>query len=246
MAWPSQIRKSWNLYSYVQNRTMTFVDRNGNWATPVHAQIGTFALQGYLSPGELKDIINRQYIMDSDWSPNHSFLHALRNGNARQSSTEASQLMWNSVASNMNEASGLLHSGGRFSDLSIVFLGDAIHTVQDYTSPMHTTASGELLPWLGLGAHTLGALGHYMGESTPDHDWSRIGWAIRLTMAAYMQANPQHAAANGLTEATFNKQAEQRISQYVDWFYLGTSTLSPGMIDAARQCALGNPAACDF
>jgi RHS repeat-associated protein len=60
--------QSWNLFSYVRNRPTRFVDIGGNWATDVHAQIVTFALQGYLSAGELQELVNRQYVMDADQS----------------------------------------------------------------------------------------------------------------------------------------------------------------------------------
>ena|SRR5579871_1621440 len=82
-------------------------------------------------------------------------------------------------------------------------------------------------------------------EASPMADWSRIGEAIRLTMAAYMQANPTAAAQHGLTDKTFDAQAQKRIEDYVHWFYQGSSFANNDIAEeAARQCALGNPAAC--
>jgi hypothetical protein len=76
-------------------------------------------------------------------------------------------------------------------------------------------------------------------------DWSRIGQAVRLTMAAYMQANPVEAAEHGLNDQTFDAMAQKRIQDYVHWFYQGSSFMNNGVKEeAARQCALGNPAAC--
>jgi RHS repeat-associated protein len=45
--------QSWNRYSYVQNRPLSFVDGNGKWATPIHGDIVRTALQGYVNPGML-------------------------------------------------------------------------------------------------------------------------------------------------------------------------------------------------
>jgi len=237
--------QSWNLYSYVRNRPLRFVDVGGNWATEVHAQILTFALQGYVSAGELQHLIDRQYIQDKNWNrPQDQFMHAMSNGTTKppQSSAEATTKMWSFVADDIQEANATLHADSTFSDRSLVLLGDAIHAVQDYTSPMHRTDAGEAIPWTG---YSLGAVHHWAGESSPNRDWARIGWAVRLTMAAFMQANPEQAKARGLTDRTFEKEAQKRISEYVRWFSSATGANKSHMDeDRARQCALGNPAAC--
>ena len=134
-------------------------------------------------------------------------------------------------------------ANGDFTAAGLAALGDAIHTVEDYTSPMHTSTTGEALVWRGA-LH--GGLAHWEGEASPMADWSRIGQAIRLTMAAYLQANPVEAGKHGLTNKTFDVQAQGRIEDYVRWFYAGSDFQQSSVIqeDAARQCALGNPAAC--
>ena len=241
--------QSWNLYSYVRNRPTRFVDRNGNWATDVHAQLVTAALQGYVSAGELRQLVRQQYIMDQDQWPADQYMHAMANGQARppQSSSAAAGQMWDWVAWNMNDANANLRRDGSFSDLSLLRLGNAIHTVQDYTSPEHVSAAGQLLPWNG--SFRFGAAIHVLGEISPDEGWAGIGQAIRLTRAAFMQANPAQAASHGLTSATFEKEANRRINDYVDQFYNGIRIAAGETFErqreGARQCALlGNPAAC--
>jgi RHS repeat-associated protein len=241
--------QSWNLYSYVRNRPTRFIDTNGKWATDVHVQITTFALQGYVSAGELAQLNDRQYVMDANQSPNVQYKHAMSGGGP---GNEALNNMWGFVASRMSDAAEIVFAhGGNFSWNSLNALGDAIHTVQDYTSPMHTT--GDFMPMVWNGGFWPPTkwgpgLAHWEGEASPIADWSRIGFAIRLTMAAYMQANPEAAAKNGLTDETFDSQANKRINNYVNWFYQNSSFGEGQNIireDAARQCALGNPAACD-
>lgn len=83
----------------------------------------------------------------------------------------------------------------------------------------------------------------------PSQDWSRIGYAIRLTMAAYLQSGAGcEAGRQCLTTANFESQVTKNIEDYVDSFYHQFVPLGPGndaiQEDAARQCALGNPAAC--
>jgi hypothetical protein len=119
-------------------------------------------------------------------------------------------------------------------------------TGKGWASP-HTSASGKPFVWYGVTADPLGALEHWQGENKPNDNWADFGWGIRLTMAAFMQANPTLAAKKGLTETTFDAEANQRISTYVNNFYRmsgNVMSVDPLQQDAARQCALGNPAAC--
>jgi RHS repeat-associated protein len=239
--------QSWNLYSYVRNRPTRSVDVGGNWATDVHAEIVTVALQGLVSAGELKQLVAEQYVMDKNQAPEFQYRHAMSNGQSDppQSAGEASNKMWDYVATMMGGASATLGSNGQFNSVSLAYLGDAIHTVEDYTSPMHTSPSGDPLPWYGA-SH--GGFRHWQGENSPSDSWAGFGQAVRLTMAAFMQVNPELAKKNGLTEATFNAEADRRISQYVENFFrMSGNVMSTDHVkeEAARQCALGNPAACD-
>jgi len=61
--------------------------------------------------------------------------------------------------------------------------------------------------------------------------------------------NPQQAARQGLTEKTFEIEFQKNIMAYVDWYYATRPAYTrsgPIAEDAARQCALGNPAACNW
>lgn len=238
--------QSWNLYSYTRNRPTRSVDIGGHWATDVHAEIVTAALQGYVSAGELKQLVAEQYVMDKNQDPEFQYRHAMSNGQSTppQSAQEASEKMWDFVATMAAGAHATLGSDGQFNSVSLAYLGDAIHTLEDYTSPMHTSSSGQPLPWYGA-AH--GGFKHWQGENSPSDSWAGFGLAIRLTMAAFMDVNPVLAAKKGLTAATFDAQANQRISDYVERFFrMSGNVMSSNNVaeEAARQCALGNPAAC--
>jgi hypothetical protein len=149
-----------------------------------------------------------------------------------------------SVATDIGVASALLGPDGSFTGGSLTYLGEAIHTLQDYTSPAHTDTNGDPLPWHGIG---IGSITHFARESTPERDWAAIGLAVRLTMAAFLEADPTAAEKHGLTKDNFDQQAAQRISDYVSWYYsLPMFDNYRSIVDeeAARACALGNPAAC--
>jgi RHS repeat-associated protein len=137
--------QSWNLYNYVLNNPLRLVDNNGLWATDVHAQIVTYSLQQYVSAGELNTLRARQYSMDADQSD--QIRHAM--ANQGQSSLDALNAMWQFVASQMGVASQNVGSGGALDATGIGALGAAIHTVEDYTSPMHTDSNFMPLVWTG-------------------------------------------------------------------------------------------------
>jgi len=239
--------QSWNLYSYVRNRPTRFVDRNGNWATELHGDIVTAALQGYVSAGDLRQLVQQQYVMDRNQGSADSYQHFMY-GNGENPAT-ASQNAWSFIANHLEAASAGVNASGGFTGGSIIAFGDALHTIQDYTSPMHTNNFGEPKLWRGLARENFGALWHASGEDSPTDNWYRFGEAIRLTMAAFLQVNPVAARNAGLTEATFDQEVAKRISTYVQNYYapthlFGTSSGAAVKEDAARQCALGNPAAC--
>src|SRR5438094_6302520 len=126
----------WNLYSYVRNRPTRSVDVGGNWATDLHAEIVTFALQGYVSAGELQELVNRQYVMDSDQSDQSR--HFMQNAGEHDPS-KAAEDAWTFVADNMNTASENVGANGQLNKTGLDALGNAIHTVEGFTSPCTPT-----------------------------------------------------------------------------------------------------------
>jgi RHS repeat-associated protein len=240
--------QSWNLYSYVRNRPTRFVDLGGKWPTELHVQFISVALHGYLSPGEIAHLQARQWVMDSkaNQGPEKSYMHAMRNGKSNETVDQAKADIWGFVAGKMEAASS---TDSKFTDQQLDALGDAIHTAQDFTSPTHTDRLGNPLPWQGLPTEGpfYDAYEHALGEASPANDWSRFGDAIRVTLAAFVQANqrnPNFTKQTGLTAENYEAEADRRISIYVREFFYFNSTQNPIAEDAARQCALGNPAAC--
>jgi RHS repeat-associated protein len=240
--------QSWNLYSYVRNRPTRSVDVRGNWATDIHAEITTFALQDYVSAGELKMLVNEQYVMDRDQSDQSHHAMAMKG----QSAKDAENAWEGYVESKMTVVSQGLNPDGSFTANAIRALGDAIHALQDYTSPMHTDANFNLMVWTG--GRAPGQWGtdmhHYQGESSPDQDWARIGLAVRLSMAARLESGAAcEPGKRCLSAANFESEYDRDVTHLVESYYntvpdyQRTRDISE---DEARQCALGNPAACPF
>ena len=95
----------------------------------------------------------------------------------------------------------------------------------------------------GVGRLDLAA---FASASTSPGTWSRIGFAMRLTMAAYLQSGAGcEAGKRCLTAADFESEFRKNVEDYARQFYLlDVRSGSPPAVDAARQCALGNPSAC--
>lgn len=67
-------------------------------------------------------------------------------------------------------------------------------------------------------------------------------------MAAFLQSGAAcESGKTCLTNANFESEVTKNIENYVHSFFGSLSQLgaNPAQEDAARQCALGNPAACD-
>jgi len=233
--------QSWNKYSYVRNRPTGFVDVNGNWATGIHVTITTAALQDYVSPKELEILVNQQRDMDNNHNNDRDqYMHAMSNGRANppQTAADAKQQMEVFVSWKMREARANLNKDGTFSKTSLVHLGNGIHTLQDTTSSVHMQ-NGSPLPWNGKAD---GGLTHYLGENSMSDDWGGIGQAIRKSMSALMDANPENAAKHGLTEKSFEGEVSKQVDKLINHTYFDSEIER----ESARQCALtgGQGAAC--
>jgi hypothetical protein len=148
------------------------------------------------------------------------------------------------IADNMQAATNGVSPDGKMSSSALDHLGDAMHTLEDMTSPMHTTDDGTPMIWEGVGSMGSKGIAHWAGENDPSDSWARFGWAVRLTLAAYVQTNPVAAAKHGLNADNYENEANRRISGYISRIYEANGSRHSREEEAARQCALGNPAAC--
>ncbi len=234
--------QSWNLYSYARNRPTIAIDVGGAWYTPVHKQMIEIALGGLMSAGEIAQLQHRQDVMDAhadDMSDQRDHYMAVPLQDPQVARHNADK----SIQDHIDRASQGVDPSGNFSSAALDALGDAMHTLQDMTSPMHTTDNGTPRTWEGEGFLWHKGVPHWMGENDPSASWARFGWAIRLTLAAYVQTNPVAAAKHGLNADNYEREANRRISDFIDSYYIIKG--DPVAEDSARQCALGNPAACN-
>jgi hypothetical protein len=210
-----------------------FVDSNGNWATSLHENLTLVALSGLLSAGQLRTINQQHHAMDQASFQGNSptFDHAMLDKG--QGQDVGQRLMGNSIQINLRLATGLGTSA------ALKSFGRALHTIQDFYSPAHTTDSGQLLEWSGYS----GDLAHRFREDSFADSWFRFGQAAKATLRAFIQVDPVGAMNAGLTPVTLEAILRRRVGDALDVYFLGSSA-TVAEREAALLCALGTSAAC--
>ena len=160
--------QSWNIYAYVGNNPMKFVDVNGKWKTEIHNAIINGAFLNLSGPqlGVLRAAsIRVDGFMNGGQTSENAYKHGMR-GNF-QSREQARELADNFISEHERNAAGIAKQSGGVSSAALDEFGTALHTVTDRLSPTH---AGEQL-WTGAGesgATTIlgGVIGYIVGAAT--------------------------------------------------------------------------------
>ena len=127
-----------NLYGFNNNSPLNYIDPNGRWPTgifaskTVHQESINRALK-FLSESDRKILRDQQVVADKDQSIEGSFKHAMRAPN--QTVNEARRLANQFIRVEIRAAQ-CLESQGEHRE-AFIRLGNAIHALQDATSPAH-------------------------------------------------------------------------------------------------------------
>ena len=140
------------------------VDNNGLWPTgkygspKVHQNSIARTLDNFFSPEDILILQGQQAIMDADESLEGAFKHAM--SAPGQPAWYARFLAENFVRNEITAAQDCEHAGGRSNHIiAMQHLGNAMHTLQDATSPSHKGFQ----TWYG--EYHLSAISHVLGEN---------------------------------------------------------------------------------
>jgi RHS repeat-associated protein len=148
---PIRFADGTNSYRYVDDSVVNEIDPFGLWSTDAHHQL----IWNALHPCNVSNADIWQIQQGSDFDdrfdfqgPEWSFMHAMRNGSANQSPDDAKRQTAQFVADQMRGATSVYQAGGN--DQAMFLFGVAMHPLMDETSPAHTDAQGNPIPWCGL------------------------------------------------------------------------------------------------
>ena len=120
-------------------------------------------------------------------------------------------------------------------DKALKYFAMAAHTLADLGSPSHADSDGTPTVW-GLAPNQWGHdIAHVRGESDEGLDWWGIGQSYRNVAAGWKASFPEEKQPDP------QKAIQQDVDNYFNSRGAKASHLDEG---AARQCALGNLAAC--
>lgn len=146
--------QSWNRYSYTYNNPLAYVDHNGKWPTKIHEQIIDKAFPGLSAAqrGELKRISSWVDRIPGGQTKAHNHEHAMKSPG--EDPVAAKRAIDQNIQG--HEQAAQKSQGGtpeHASDIKTSALdefGQALHTVEDRTSPAHTDQNGNPRDWSGL------------------------------------------------------------------------------------------------
>jgi RHS repeat-associated protein len=237
--------QSWNRYAYAFNNPLTYVDRNGLWPTYIHNEIFESIFSHHLSPRQIQ-LIERVSASQDSLIPGQLAKNANWHGQCSpgQGAAACSTGIANHINTNLAAAKKLGDAEG-LSDAAFTYYAIAAHTLADKGSPSHTEPDGTPTTWFGLSPwHALADIAHVWEERDEWQAWYGYGQSVRNDTNAFFFAFREDA--NSLFDGeSANQVANSAIESVVNAHLSIAPMQSPIEEDALRQCALGNPAACD-
>lgn len=133
-------------------------------------------------------------------------------------------------------------------DLSLDYLGEALHTISDWTSPAHVSDAGIPYTWYHSG--TGENIPHFMSESSSDVNPGRFYLGVRLEVEIYKTVHPDRAGDFKNLDSWILQDARQRAAREGAPSGGDPRTLGGGRSNVVgeemkAQCWAGNPAACN-
>lgn len=202
--------QQWNMYSYVRNNPLRLVDENGKWPTEIHNQIIDRAFPG-LSAAQRNQLKQTSAWVDraAGQTKAHNHEHAMRSPGenpvaARQAINENIQ---NHEQAAQRAQGGTPEHASQINNGAMNEFGQALHTVEDRTSPAHTDANGNPREWSGVPSTP----GEYQAAKQHEAEESTISpEQMNNSVQAARDAFGQTFGQNALNEAAPPPHSEKK------------------------------------
>jgi RHS repeat-associated protein len=239
--------QTWNRYSYALNSPLNNVDRNGLWPTSIHNEMIDAVFGGRLSSSQISLLKAVSAGVDSLTGGGQGTANSYQHGQCSpgQDLPSCRQAIAGWIAGNLGAARSEDMARG-MTDLALTEYMKAGHTLMDQGSPSHTY-DGEPTVWGGLlnPLYWFDDVTHVLGEEREDESWYGVGLSVRKLVGGFFAAFPEEAPhILGTAQGASDRAINSIVSNY---FNAGGPSVHPNPVagDAARQCALGNKAACE-
>jgi RHS repeat-associated protein len=201
------IPQTWNRYSYVLNGPLAMVDRNGLWPTWIHDDMIKDAFPG-LSKEQIGILQDASAAVDQDQSAFGAYKHGMSNGLANcgfgcadaddvpAPDRTADFIQNNEDMAQSAQAAWIATGHSGLSPDALRYFGNALHTIQDMTSPMHRGFQPWYGPWWRSLPNAVRAAVHLSGELSPSG--LERAWAMRDARNAFRKVFATAAAFDAL------------------------------------------------
>lgn len=238
--------QTWNKYTYAANNPLAYVDINGEWPFYVHNEMLDLAFGRVLPGNELKQLKLINWNMDfgdGAQDPGRANLHSMCT--PKQDVGGCLGGIESSLSTDMKLASESDRS------LALGFVGSALHTIADWSSPAHVNDSGIPYTWTDPPRYSADFRAHFSGESAVDVNPTRFYLGVRLMVALYLTRFPEEKSKFANLDSWILQDA--RIRAYNPYAsssqnpadYLRARVEADNKSERLAQCWAGNPAACD-
>ncbi len=157
-----------NLFLYVNNDPINHIDKTGQWNSEAHEALLRHALGAHILSTDLEILIAESELFDSEtaWAIKYAPWHSMRRPG--QSIADAIREREDFIAHNLSLARKFACYGDIDSkELALHFLGEALHTLMDSSSPMHVDENGNPYTWPSFPNFFIHAFSEGVSDITP-------------------------------------------------------------------------------
>jgi RHS repeat-associated protein len=202
--------QSWNLYTYVNNNPLTYVDANGKWKKPGHEYLIDKAFPGLSQPQ--KEILYKASAKvdlptnQGAWS-NHDHAMKFLGENSGKAKTAIKEHISDLESKAKKEQGETPAHASEIKANALETEGEGLHTVADRACPQHTGTDGSPRVWLGYPTDPVSLVGFALHSDIDPETLSPE--ALQNVIGPMRESFGKAFGPEALVEATKEKELEK-------------------------------------